>query len=255
MPLTEEQWTILAGDLQRSLRSVAPEWTDTNTHDPGITVLQVLCYLVTDLRHRGGALDDHAREFARMLSERARSLADSPPGDVNDDCGQGLQRINYFAGRALGVDDFNAEQEYLIARLRRRNRFLHGSGVVSGLGVTIEDAPGGSYVTIAPGLALDPLGNEICVESPVQMALPADRSDILVLLRYAERPCRNAPAMAGTSVNVFDDLSIAHPTRIVETFSAELSDAPGGDSVPIAKLRQVHTRWLVDPHFQAATSR
>jgi len=255
MPLTEEQWTILAGDLQRSLTNVAPEWTDTNTHDPGITILQVLCYLITDLQYRGGVLDDRAREFARILSERARSLAQPPTSDANDDCGQGLQRVNYFVGSVLGVDDFNAEQLYLIARLRRRNRFLHGSGVVSGLGVTVEDAPDGSRVTIAPGLAFDPMGNEICVESSVEIALPVEGSDILVVLRYAERPCRMAPALAGTFVDLSDDLSRSHPTRIVETFCAELSDVLDGESVPIAKLRQAHTRWHVDPHFQAGRSR
>jgi len=255
MPLTEEQWTRLADDLRRSLTHVAPEWTDTNAHDPGITVLQVLCYLITDLRYRDRALDEGARELARILSERARSLAEPPTGDANDDCGQGLQRVNYFAGRVLGLDDFTAEQRYLIARLRRRNRFLRGSGVVSGLGVTVEDAPGGSCVTIGPGLAFDPMGNEICVESPFQIPLPAEGPDILVVLRYAERPCRMAPALAGMTVDMSDDLSSSQPTRIVETFNAELSDAPDGDSVPIARLRQAHTRWHVDPHFQAVTCR
>src|SRR5215218_5633826 len=113
MPLKEEQWSILARDLQRALATVAPDWTDTNIHDPGITILQVLCYVITDLQFRSAALDERARELARIVSERARSLAEPPPGAANDDCGDGLKRVNYYFGRLLGVDDFNAEQDYL----------------------------------------------------------------------------------------------------------------------------------------------
>ena len=28
-------------------------WTDFNTHDPGVTLLDVLCYALTDLAYRG----------------------------------------------------------------------------------------------------------------------------------------------------------------------------------------------------------
>ena len=52
MPLTGEQWTTLAADLQRALARMVPEWTDHNTHDPGITVLEALCYVLTDLQYR-----------------------------------------------------------------------------------------------------------------------------------------------------------------------------------------------------------
>lgn len=33
-------------------RLAGPEWTDFNTHDPGITILEQLCYALTDLGHR-----------------------------------------------------------------------------------------------------------------------------------------------------------------------------------------------------------
>src|SRR5271165_7319973 len=29
-------------------------WTDFNVHDPGITILEVLCYVLTDLAYRAG---------------------------------------------------------------------------------------------------------------------------------------------------------------------------------------------------------
>jgi len=30
------------------------QWTDYNTHDPGITILEALCYAITDLAYRTG---------------------------------------------------------------------------------------------------------------------------------------------------------------------------------------------------------
>ena len=249
MPLTEKQWTTLAGDLQRALARIAPEWTDHNTHDPGVTVLEALCYVLTDLQYRRVALDDHARGLARVLAERASMLA--APAASNDDCGHGLQRVNYFTGKLLGVEDFKAEQDYLRARLRRRSRVLHGTGIATGLDVTVEHASAGSRITIAPGVALDPMGDEICIEQTMQLALPAQGANLLVLLRYAERACRMASVVADASNDASDEGVTTQPTRIVETFSAALSAAPAADSVAIARLRKVRGRWRVDPRFKA----
>jgi len=63
----------------------------------------------------------------------------------------GLQRVRYFAGQLLTADDFATEQAYWIERQRRRNRRLHGWGVVEGLGVSID----GPKVFVEPGMAID----------------------------------------------------------------------------------------------------
>ena len=44
-----------------------------------------------------------------------------------------LQRVRYFNGQVLGVDDFNTEQNYFIEKHRLHNRHVHGWGVVNGL--------------------------------------------------------------------------------------------------------------------------
>lgn len=250
MPMTEKQWVTLARDLQRAMARVVPEWTDDNAHDPGITVLEALCYAITDLQSRSSALDDRAREIARTVAERASALATPVASDENDDCGRGLLRVNYGFGMVLGVDDFNAEQEYLRNRLRRHNRLLHGSGVVTGLGVTVEQDSAGSGIKIEPGLALDPTGNEMAVEQAVQLTLPSQGSELLVLLRYTERPCRFAPVISSAGVGAPADSVGTHPTRIVETFSAVLAATPAPDAVAIARLRQVRGRWRVDARFK-----
>jgi hypothetical protein len=251
MPMTDEQWAAFARDLQRALARVAPEWTDANVHDPGTTMLEVISYALTDLQYRSGALDDRARVLARAVAERASELAAPASSHQNDDCGPGLQRVNYAFGVVLGVDDFNTEQDYLRGRLMRRNRLLHGTGIATGLAVTVEHDSGGSRVVIAPGLALDPAGNEIFVEQPCHLALPPQGADLLVLLHYAERPCRWAPVVAGSTVDTPDGSSDGRPTRIVETFRVALAAAPTADSVAIARLRQARGRWRVDARFEA----
>jgi hypothetical protein len=251
MPLTEKQWATLARDVQRALSRVAPEWTDYNAHDPGVTLLELLCYMIEDLNTRSVELDERGRALARVLAERASVLATAPASDTRSDCGPGPQRVNYTYGMVLGVDDFNTEQNYLRERLNRHNRVLHGTGIATGLGVTVEQDAAGSRVIIAPGLALDPMGNEIAVAQAVQLALPAQGADRFVLLRYAEHPCRPAPVVADASGDPSDPGAALHSTRIVETFSAALAAAPAADSVVIARLRQVRGRWRVDARFRA----
>ncbi len=151
----------------------------------------------------------------------------------------------------LGVDDFRAEQEYARNRLNRRNRVLHGMGIAEGLDVTVDRDSSGSRIVIAPGLAFDPAGNEIFVDQPQVHALPTQGGALLVLLAYAERPCRSAPTVAGDSLDATGDTATAQPTRIAETFSAMLASAPAADALSIARLRQVRGRWRIDPTFKA----
>lgn len=248
--MTEKQWATFARDLQRALARVAPEWTDTNVHDPGMTVLEVLSYALTDLQYRSGALDDRARGIAQAVADRARALATPAASHENDDCGPGLQRVNYALGMVLGVDDLNTEQEYFRARLRRHNRLLHGQGIASGLGVAVGHDSAGSHINIAPGLALDAAGNEIAIDQSTRVALPTQGAALLVLLRYAEHPCRSVPVVGTAAVGATDESRDTQPTRIFETFSVTLAAAPAADSVAIARLRGLRGRWRVDARFR-----
>jgi phage tail-like protein len=74
MPMTEHQWTAFARYLQHAVARVAPEWTDHDEHDPGITVLEVLNYALTDLQLRR-PVDDRAGSLAQAVAEQASALA------------------------------------------------------------------------------------------------------------------------------------------------------------------------------------
>jgi len=77
-----------------------------------------------------------------------------------------LDRTRFFSGQLLTEADLNNEQSYWLAKSRLHNRFLHGSGVVCGMQVVCGDCDG--WVTVKPGYAIDPCGNDIivCCDQP-----------------------------------------------------------------------------------------
>ncbi len=80
-----------------------------------------------------------------------------------------FERPRYFAGQLLTEAELNTEQGYVRAKNRLHNRYLHGWGVVCGLEVVCHDCPG--WVTVKPGYAIDPCGEDIvlCAEHPFNL--------------------------------------------------------------------------------------
>jgi hypothetical protein len=80
-----------------------------------------------------------------------------------------IERTRYYTGQLLDESDLTQEQRYFREKARRHNRLLHGWGVVCGLHVRPGSA--GSTLTVEPGYALDPHGDEILVEHEVTVEL------------------------------------------------------------------------------------
>lgn len=80
-------------------------------------------------------------------------------------------RVFYATGRMLGVEDFQAEQDYHRGRLARVLLQLLGTGTVSGLNVqtNLPAAAGKVEIQVTPGLALDRLGRMI--DSPNKLCI------------------------------------------------------------------------------------
>ena len=84
----------------------------------------------------------------------------------------GLERVRYFPRQLLTADDMRAEQDHIHEKLRRHNRFLHGWGVVCGLEVVKPGEKDPKWqVTICPGYALSPQGDEILVADKIKFDL------------------------------------------------------------------------------------
>ena len=170
------------------------------------------------------------------------------------------KRNNFFAGRLLTAKDFTAEQDYLLGRLRRHNRLLHSSGVVEGLQVSATSDTSAPRVTVGPGYALDPLGNEICVCVAAVLPLPPKGTSLHVVICHRE--CLTDPVPVSSDPAGPD--STTKPSRIADTFELLLTaalpqrradpcgEAAGGESgVPLARLLFTRKRWRVDRRFRA----
>lgn len=72
-----------------------------------------------------------------------------------------LQRPRFFAGQLISETDLNSQVDYMLAKQRLHNRYLHGVGTVCGLEVVCNNCDG--YVTIMPGYAISPCGDDIIV--------------------------------------------------------------------------------------------
>ena len=252
MPLSDEQWTKLARELGRAAARVDPAWTDVDAHDPGVTMLELLAYSLEALVYRSDRLSADAHALTRGVARRAAALAAAAGASgAGDACGAALQRPRYFAGQLLGADDLSAEQDYVVARLGRLNRLLHGVGIVDGLQVTVEAGSDAPQLVVEPGLAFDRWGREIFVDRCARVALPASGTALLVQLAYREQPCGSVPVPADAPAPGIDDVVTARPTRILETFGATLAAAADEGSVAIARVHRVRGRWRVDPAFEA----
>lgn len=83
-----------------------------------------------------------------------------------------LERVRYFPRQLITADDMTLEQEYFRQKARRHNRFLHGWGVVCGLGVEAAPVEGRPWqVRVCPGFAVSPQGDDIPVPEPVSFDL------------------------------------------------------------------------------------
>src|SRR3954447_12402364 len=136
---------------------------------------------------------------------------------------QCLERPRFFAGQLLTESELNGEQAYAIAKNRLHNRYLHGPGVVCGLQVGCDPCEG--WVSVAPGYAIDPCGNDVVVcdgqrlnvaeliarckdtgPAPCDPVRPQSRGDCrgveehwCVTIRYEEREARASTVLRGTT--------------------------------------------------------
>lgn len=101
--------------------------------------------------------------LSETRKRKRKPTKDCAPGCDCARCGLASHvRPRYYAGQLLSEADLRDEQAYQIAKTRLHNRYLHGYGVVCGLEVTCEACDDRS-VTIRPGYALGPCGEDIIV--------------------------------------------------------------------------------------------
>lgn len=107
-----------------------------------------------------------------------------------------LERPNWFEGRPVTAAGLDEQQHLFRERQRRRNRLLHGWGIVTGLSVSRAS---GLTVAVEPGFALDASGNEILVPDLVVVDVRASgleraRDTHWLAVRWDESPSGELPS-------------------------------------------------------------
>ncbi len=101
-----------------------------------------------------------------------------------------FERNRYYVGKLLTSADFQAEQAYGNSKRRFMNGMMFGSGIVCGLSVySLDDLS----IMVDSGVAVDGLGHEIAVESPIVRKLSAidgfeslETERAVLCLKYSE---------------------------------------------------------------------
>jgi hypothetical protein len=153
-------------------------------------------------------------------------------------------------GMLLGVDDFEALDANPRGKLRLHNAWLHGEGVVWGLGVQIDKKA--REVEVVRGLGTDAAGRELYLAGKVCLSLPmwlgehpeaageADKDGTRPLLAHVvirSRPClsRQVPALADPCNG--SDSATAY-SRVEEGVELLMRPGPAPDPIyPYHRLR------------------
>src|SRR3954454_397692 len=71
--LDTRSWADLVEEARAMIPRYAPRWTDHNVHDPGITLIELLAWLVEqDVYRLNRVPDTHRRKFLALMGESAR---------------------------------------------------------------------------------------------------------------------------------------------------------------------------------------
>ncbi len=198
-----------------------PAWTRFGESDPGVVLIQMLAWLGESLLYGAG---DAARAAFAALSTSTSAAPCAP-----------LRRPRYFAGQLLTVSALQTEQDYQRDKRRRHTLALHGTGIVSGLGVHVDTGNDGPRVAIDPGIAVDRHGDELelCERVVVRLRVqPCD--EVFVSLRRWERP-------GGTTAG----LNGPEATWIEEATLVSVSPHVPLDAVVLGRLRAGADGWSV----------
>ncbi len=82
-----------------------------------------------------------------------------------------LERIAFFPGELLTADDLTTLDGNNTALRWLHNRTLHNWGI--GFGLNVQGSRGATSVTVNPGYAIDSMGREIILSSPLTQPIPA----------------------------------------------------------------------------------
>jgi hypothetical protein len=154
----------------------------------------------------------------------------------------GEMRPSYFYGQLLTESDFSDEQNYLLGRHRRHNKFLHRHGVAQGFELQGKE----DSVVISPGYAIDCCGRELILNEAIEVKIQDLESPLYVTIEHTEKETHDVPALDGssTSASRIEDCVLAYV----------VSEPEQRDELTIGRLVLGASGWQVDTTFKPARS-
>jgi hypothetical protein len=168
-----------------------------------------------------------------------------------------FERNRYFYGKLLTVRDFISEQTYFSDKRRLLNRLLFGSGVITGLQVVAVDE---KSISIETGVALDALGREIVVPSPVTLKLSMLEGftnneyakNVYLCIAYDEKGKEPVHSVAGASGR---NEEVNEHNRILEGYRLFVREqAPSPASFEYTDLLEDTSIWYEDSQVRIMQS-
>ena len=147
-------------------------------------------------------------------------------------------RVSYATGRMLGVEDFQAEQDYHRGRLARALLSLHGTGTVIGLNVTTNGSADLAQleIQVSPGIAIDRAGRildvpvTVCIRPQAWLAGQTD-SDLILALKNGSlivdvfatfASCARGKAPSFATQDDYDATDAFTANRLLDSFAMRL---------------------------------
>lgn len=161
---------------------------------------------------------------------------------------QNFKRVNYYAGKMLTPEDFKTDQQYFKDRMKLHNRFLHGYGTVSGLGVSIADKSTEALV-VSLGYAIDPDGNDVILPKDMLGSFPSAGIAAYLVLCWAEREVDLIPFLYSSSEG---EQLVASRIEEYAVLKYETDKRKADQTgVVLARLKKIRGKWKIDKQFRA----
>jgi hypothetical protein len=171
--------------------------------------------------------------------------------------GEYPKRNNYFFGKLLTAEDFQAEQQYFLEKHRLHNRLLVGFGVVTGLEVSTDhSSKDKTVIRIDPGLAIDCQGREIMVCELLEISVPVNEDTKYVCIRYAEKetdpiPICDEDGLRNSRIEESSEITFqgTNPTRGHRRRKSRWLTCAQDHAIPLARLKHTSGGCRVDGRY------
>lgn len=176
------------------------------------------------------ATEAHAIQGVETSSDSAGTNEETP-----------LRRPNFFPGKLLDAATMQREQNYHREKLRHYILAVHGTGIVWGLGVSIDSASDARpRIIVEPGVAVGGRGDCLTLHHGAAFIAPKNGGDTHLVLRFWEHACPSSPPES-TSQDC---------AQMKEACLIGFRVQPTPPWIALARLIRTRDSWSVDPHFQ-----